>query len=293
MWQAEHVRDQLRSHHDNLDVEIMGVTTQADKFLNQSLSEMGGKGAFVKELEQALLDGSADIAVHSMKDVPIDLPRGLSILACLARETVLDAFVSNSHESFDDLPTGAVIGTSSLRRRSQIKALRPDLEVRDIRGNVGTRLDKLDRGDFDALVLASAGLIRLGLGNRIVQSIPVDQILPAVGQGALGIEARTTDERVKNIISILDDEYTRTCLEAERAVSRELNGGCHAPLAAHATLDNNSISITAMVGNLTGEVILKKSIEGNSSDATLLGGQLAGELLADGAGEIIKAAVEQ
>jgi hydroxymethylbilane synthase len=287
MWQAEFVRDQLTTQHPGLEVIIIGITTQADKFLNQSLASMGGKGAFVKELEQSLLNGDADLAVHSMKDVPIELPGGLCLPVIMLRGDVSDAFVSIQFNALNMLPTGAVVGTSSLRRQCQLKALRPDVVIKDIRGNVGTRLKKLDNGEFDALILASAGLIRLGLGERINHSIPHEIIIPAVGQGALGIEIRDNDEAVLKLVSVLNDVDTQTCLSAERAVSKRLNGGCHAPIAAYAQLSDDRLIIESMVGRLDGSEIVKKSINGNKDDAIKLGENLGDELLECGAESIL------
>lgn len=291
MWQAKYVREQLIAYHSGLQVTIIGITTQADKFLNQSLASMGGKGAFVKELEYSLLNGDADIAVHSMKDVPIDLPSGLCLPVIMQREDVSDAFVSRQYNSLDNLPSEKIVGTSSLRRQCQLMALRPDMKIKEIRGNLGTRLKKLDDGEFDALILASAGLSRLGLGEQINHVIPAKQILPAVGQGALGIETRENDERVLELVSVLNDNETNTCVSAERAVSSRLNGGCHAPIAAYAQISNDRLMIDAMVGKLDGSEIIRKSINGLKQEADQLGEQLGVELLESGAELILREAL--
>lgn len=287
MWQAEHVRDQLRRFHPSLDVRIIGTTTEADRFLESKLSSLGGKGAFVKELEHALLREQADIAVHSMKDVPVDLPEGLEIGAILQREDPGDAFVSNQHATLADLPAGAVVGTSSLRRRCQLQALRPDLVIRDIRGNVGSRLNKLDSGAFDALVLACSGLLRLGLADRIRERIGHEVMLPAIGQGALGIELRVDDQRTHDWIAPLNHETTRLCVSAERAVNKQLDGGCHAPVAAYATCNAGSLALAALVGNPDGSELLRASLQGPDHAAEQLGNELGRELLGRGAGRIL------
>ena len=231
MWQANHVRDSLMLFHPDLEVELIGVKTQADRFLDRTLTSMGGKGAFVKELEEVLLAGGADLAVHSMKDVTVDLPDGLDLPIILRRDNPGDAFVSNHYASLDALPAGANVGTSSPRRRCQIKHHRPDLQVSDIRGNVGTRLRKLDDGEYHALILATSGMERLGLQHRITARLPTTQLLPAIGQGAMGVEIRKDDPRVLPLLRDLDHRETHACVAAERAVSRRLDCGCLAPLA--------------------------------------------------------------
>jgi hydroxymethylbilane synthase len=293
MWQAHYVRDQLQIIEPGLDIEIIGITTQADRFLQQSLSSMGGKGAFVKELEQALIDKQADIAVHSMKDVPIELPDGLAISAILRRENVSDALVSTRYQKLEDMPNGVKIGTSSLRRCSQLKQYRPDFDIKEIRGNVGTRMKKLEQGEFDALILASAGLIRLGLDQHIAEMISHEIILPAVGQGALGIETRVDDELVCDLLAKIEHRDTRICVEAERAVSGTLNGGCHAPIAAYADINQEEIYLQAMVGQVDGKIILKKSVNGMKEDALQLGQQLAEQLIALGADKILEEVLDK
>lgn len=287
MWQAQYVRDRLQHFHPALDVQIIGTTTEADRFLESKLSSLGGKGAFVKELEHALLREQADIAVHSMKDVPVHLPDGLQIGAILQREDPGDAFVSNHHARLADLPAGAIIGTSSLRRRCQLQALRPDLVIRDIRGNVGSRLNKLDTGAFDALVLACSGLSRLGLADRIRERIAHEVMLPAIGQGALGIEVRVQDARTHEWIAPLNDETTRICVTAERAVNEQLDGGCHAPVAAYATRNAGQLALAALVGDPDGTELIRGSLQGPDSAAERLGTELGRELLARGAARIL------
>ena len=289
MWQARHVRERLCAIHAGLKVEIIGVSTEADRFLDRSLDQLGGKGAFVKELEQALLEDRADLAVHSMKDVTIDLPEGLRLAAILEREDCRDAFVSPRHQTLGQLPQGARIGTSSLRRRCQLAQLRPDLKIMDIRGNVGTRLRKLDAGEYDALVLAAAGLLRLGLTDSIRGYLPVETLLPAIGQGALGLETRADDSAVLDLIQPLDHPQTHTCVIAERALSRRLNGGCHAPVAALATCDGNELSLRALVGSLDGREILRASISGPRDQAVALGEAVGADLIGQGAERILSA----
>lgn len=289
MWQAGHVRERLCAIHPGLAVEILGVSTEADRFLDRSLDQLGGKGAFVKELEQALLEKRADLAVHSMKDVTIDLPEGLRIAAILEREDCRDAFVSLRYQTLEQLPMGAHVGTSSLRRRCQLAQLRPDLEIRDIRGNVGTRLRKLDAGEYDALILAAAGLLRLGQRDRIRGYLSVETLLPAIGQGALGLETRADDSAVLDLIRPLDHPQTHTCVLAERALSRRLNGGCHAPVAALATCAGNELSLRALVGSLDGREILRASISGPRERAEALGEAAGADLIGKGADRILSA----
>lgn len=288
MWQACHVRDRLQQIHPALEIMILGIKTEADRFLDSTLASLGGKGAFVKELEHALLQNHADIAVHSMKDVTVDLPDGLIIGAILSREDPGDAFVSDKYESLQQMSAGAVIGTSSLRRRCQLMALRPDLVVTDIRGNVGTRLKKLDGGMYDALVLACSGLIRLDLGGQIRQRLGADIMLPAIGQGALGIELRTDDKRIRDLIAPLNDETTNLCVTAERMVNKRLNGGCHAPVAAYATRQGNLLSLSGLVGNPDGSEVIRAVLQGQTDNAVQLGDTLGRMLLDQGAGRILE-----
>ena len=289
LWQAEHIRARLESLHAGLKVELVTFVTQGDKILDTPLAKIGGKGLFVKELEAALLDGRADLAVHSMKDVPMALPEGLSLAVICEREDPLDAFVSNTYESFDALPQGAKVGTSSLRRKCQILKQRPDLEIIDLRGNVGTRLSKLDSGLYDAIILASAGLKRLGLAERIRHTLAPDVSLPAVGQGALGLECRIDDQAVLDLILPLLHAETDACVRAERAFNAYLEGGCQVPIAGYATLNNGQISIEGRVGSVDGATLLKANLKGELAEAEHLGVVLAQDLLAQGAGDLLKA----
>lgn len=287
MWQAEHVRERLIAIYPDLKIDIIGITTQADRFLDRSLASMGGKGVFVKELEQALLEGDADLAVHSMKDVTIDFPAGLSLPIILQREDARDVFVSNQFDTLDDIPEAARIGTSSLRRRCQLQAARPDLQILDIRGNVGTRLGKLDNGQYDALILAAAGVKRLGLQDRIKSYLSESESLPAVGQGALGLEIRDDDEEVLSLLQPLNHLQTHICVAAERALSKRLNGGCHAPLAAYGTIEAQRFSMSALVGRLDGSEIIRVFAEDEVEQAEATGDRLGKELLEKGAADIL------
>lgn len=289
LWQAEHIRARLEALHADLTVELVTFVTQGDKILDTPLAKIGGKGLFVKELEAALLDGRADLAVHSMKDVPMALPEGLTLAVICEREDPLDAFVSNTYASFDDLPQGAKVGTSSLRRKCQILKARPDLEIIDLRGNVGTRLSKLDAGNYDAIILASAGLKRLELADRIRHTLDPVVSLPAVGQGALGLECREDDQAVLDLILPLMHDESNVCVRAERAFNAYLEGGCQVPIAGYATLQNGQLSIEGRVGSVDGATLLQVNLKGQPEDAEKLGVQLAQELLALGAGELLKA----
>ncbi len=289
LWQAEHIRARLEAMHADLTVELVTFVTQGDKILDTPLAKIGGKGLFVKELEAALMDGRADLAVHSMKDVPMALPEGLSLAVICEREDPLDAFVSNHYASFADLPQGAKVGTSSLRRKCQILKARPDLEIIDLRGNVGTRLSKLDDGQYDAIILASAGLKRLGLAERIRHTIQPDVSLPAVGQGALGLECRSQDQAVLDLILPLMHAETNVCVRAERAFNAYLEGGCQVPIAGYATLQKGQLQIEGRVGSVDGQTILKAVQFGAPEQAEMLGEELAKALLAQGAGELLKA----
>lgn len=289
LWQAEHIRARLQELHADLQVELVTFVTQGDKILDTPLAKIGGKGLFVKELEAALLDGRADLAVHSMKDVPMALPEGLSLAVICEREDPLDAFVSNSYTSFDELPQGAKVGTSSLRRKSQILKARPDLEIIDLRGNVGTRLSKLDAGNYDAIILASAGLKRLGLADRIRHTLKPAVSLPAVGQGALGLECRDRDQAVLDLILPLLHAETDACVRAERAFNAYLEGGCQVPIAGYATLQDGKIAIEGRVGSVDGATLLRAELQGDVNQAEQLGVALAQNLLAQGAGDLLKA----
>ncbi len=287
LWQAEHVARALRAAHPGLGVELVGMSTQGDKILDTPLAKIGGKGLFVKELEQGMLEGRADIAVHSMKDVPVDLPDGLHIAAILAREDPRDALVSDAVASIAELPRGARIGTSSLRRQCQLAERRPDLEILPLRGNVNTRLRKLDEGEFDAIVLASAGLKRLGFQARIRALLPITESLPAIGQGAIGIECRADDLEVNALLAPLHHASTASCVSAERALNRRLHGGCQVPIAGHATLADGRLRLAGLVGDPDGSSVVRGEIDGAVTDADALGIALAEALLARGAGAIL------
>jgi len=288
MRQAEWVRDQLQKLHPHLSIDFLGITTHADKILNVTLRKIGGKGLFVKELEEALLDGRADIAVHSIKDVPMDLPPGLILPVMCKREEPRDVFVSNKYKSIMQLPPNARIGTASLRRQTQIRALRSDLDLQDLRGNIHTRLKRLDDGDFDGIILAAAGLLRMGMSNRITSYLSIDECLPAAGQGALGIECREEDEAVKTLIAPLDDPHTHTCVIAERAVCRYLDGGCQVPIGAYAELHHQKLTLRALVANPSGTRILRVRHEGVPAHADSMGTRAAVELEQQGADKILR-----
>jgi hydroxymethylbilane synthase len=289
LWQAEHVRARLQDAHPGLTVELVTMSTKGDRVLDSPLAKIGGKGLFVKELEQGMLAGDADIAVHSMKDVPVEFPDGLGIGAILEREDPHDAFVSNRYACVDALPEGALVGTSSLRRQCQLRAVRPDLDIRDLRGNVGTRLGKLDNGDYAAIVLACAGLKRLGLADRITRSIDTGAMLPAIGQGIIGIETRLDDARVSELLAPLHDGETAVRLAAERSLNATLAGGCQAPVAGHAVLDGNELRLRGLVGWPDGSSIVRGEVSGDAVDAESLGRALAEDLLTRGARPILDA----
>ena len=289
LWQAEHIRARLEAMHADLKVELVTFVTQGDKILDSPLAKNGGKGLFVKELEEALLDGRADLAVHSMKDVPMALPEGLTLAVICEREDPLDAFVSNTYNSFAELPHGAKVGTSSLRRKCQILKQRPDLEIIDLRGNVGTRLSKLDAGLYDAIILASAGLKRLGLADRIRHTLQIEISLPAVGQGALGLECRAADQAVLDLILPLLHDETDICVRAERAFNAYLEGGCQVPIAGYASLSQGQLHIEGRVGSVDGATLLKVELKGTPEQAEQLGETLAQKLLEQGAGDLLKA----
>ena len=309
LWQAEHIRDRLLALYPSLNIELLKIVTKGDKILDTPLAKIGGKGLFVKELEQAMYDGQADIAVHSLKDVPMVLPEGLTLGAYCPRAAPTDAFVSNTYQSLDELPEGAVVGTSSLRRQCQIKTHRPDLQIKTLRGNVGTRLGKLDAGDYDAIILATSGLQRIHLEERIRGELDIEVCLPAVGQGALAIECRANDDDVLALLAPLNDEQARIRLIAERALNRHLEGGCQVPIAAYAVLqgsdktntDNddagNTLWLRGRVGQADGSVLLKAEarteLSGNQAEreaqANDLGIAVAKQLLDDGAGDILAA----
>jgi len=288
LWQAEYVKSNLESLHPGLEVELLGLTTKGDKILDVPLAKVGGKGLFVKELEQAILETRADIAVHSMKDVPMDFPEGLRLGAILQRETPTDAFVSESYDSVDDLPEGAIVGTSSLRRQCQLMARRPDLKIVSLRGNVNTRLAKLDAGEFDAIILAASGLKRLGFQQHIKMEMAPEESLPAVGQGALGIECRLEDQDSLQLIAPLIDPETTLCVSAERAMNHRLQGGCQVPIAGYAELHGEHLSLRGLVGSIDGQKMIRDQISGSAEQAEKLGRTLADKLLAQGAEDILR-----
>ena len=289
MWQAKHIQSHLQVLYPTCDVQILGMTTTGDQILDIPLAKVGGKGLFVKELEAALEDGRADLAVHSMKDVPMNLPEGFTMAATGEREDPRDAFVSNNYASLEDLPHGSVVGTSSLRRQSQLQARLPHLKVESLRGNLQTRLRKLDEGQYSAIILAAAGLIRLGLGARIRDTISPELSIPAVGQGALGIEIKASRIDLLEILAPLNHLDTQLCVEAERGMSRALAGSCTVPLGAFATKKDNIISITGFVASVDGKQMLRETITGPAEAAEALGQALADALVAKGAGAILAA----
>ncbi|MFT6920070.1 MAG: hydroxymethylbilane synthase [Cognaticolwellia sp.] len=293
LWQAEYVKAKLEHFHPGIQVELVPMTTKGDILLDTPLAKVGGKGLFVKELEVAILEDRADIAVHSMKDVPVEFPEGLGLEIICPREDPRDAFVSNTIDSLADLPQGAIVGTSSLRRQCQINALRPDLTIRDLRGNVNTRLKKLDNGEYDAIILAAAGLIRLEMPERIREYIAPEVMLPANGQGAVGIECRIDDATIKALLAPLGCEETRLRVVAERAMNRALQGGCQVPIGSYAVLNNQEIYLRGLVGSVDGSEILTSEIRGHINQAAQLGNQLAEQLLAKGAGKILRQVYDQ
>lgn len=288
LWQANYVKDALMAAHPGLKVELVTMVTRGDVILDTPLAKVGGKGLFVKELEVAMLEGRADLAVHSMKDVPVDFPQGLGLVTICEREDPRDAFVSNTYAKIDDLPSGAVVGTCSLRRQCQLKAARPDLVIKELRGNVGTRLSKLDAGEYDAIILAAAGLKRLGLESRIRSFIEPEQSLPAVGQGAVGIECRLNDQRVRELLVPLNHTDTADRVRCERAMNLTLQGGCQVPIGSYALLDGDEIWLRALVGEPDGSQIVRGEIRGPRSEAEQLGITLAEQLLGQGAKEILE-----
>lgn len=289
LWQAEHVAGLLNAAFPQVRTKLIKMTTRGDKILDAPLAKVGGKGLFVKELEQGMLEGEADIAVHSMKDVPVEFPDGLHLAAILKREDPTDAFVSNRFASLNQLPANARIGTSSLRRQCQIKEKFPQAEILSLRGNVNTRLAKLDAGEFDAIILASAGLKRLGLGGRITAQLAPDESLPAIGQGAIGIESRVDDEAINTLLNALHDTETGICVSAERAMNARLNGGCQVPIAGYATIDQGLLCMQGLVGMPDGSVIYRASRSGTLDQAVAIGSQMADELLTQGADKILAA----
>ncbi|MDG1097405.1 MAG: hydroxymethylbilane synthase [Methylophilaceae bacterium] len=287
MWQAKHIQARLQSLYPACDVQVLGMTTTGDQILDKPLASIGGKGLFIKELENALLDGRADFAVHSMKDVPMNMPEGFALVATVERENPHDAFVSNDYDSLADLPAGSIVGTSSLRRQSQIQARFPHLKIESLRGNVQTRLRKLDEGQYAAIILAAAGLIRLELNDRIRNIISADDSIPAVGQGALGIEIKSDRTDLIDVLAPLNHTETEQCVEAERGFSRTLAGSCTVPLGAYATKQENTISITGFVASVDGKQMLRETMAGDANDAESIGKALANKLISLGADKIL------
>ncbi len=289
MWQTEHVRQCLAGLHPECPVDILGMTTRGDQILDRPLAEIGGKGLFIKELEIAMQEGRADLAVHSMKDVPMEMPEGFVLAAIPVRENPCDAFVSNRYDGLEALPPGAVVGTSSLRREATLRATYPQLTIVPLRGNLDTRLRKLDEGQFDAIILAAAGLIRLGLGERIRAVLTPEQSLPAPGQGALGIEISAGRADVAALVALLADVPTTHCVRAERAFSRALGGSCQVPLGGYAVLDGDQLWLRGFVATPDGQQMVRGEIRGNAVDDEALGRQLAQQLRAQGADAILAA----
>ncbi|AHX30995.1 hydroxymethylbilane synthase [Aeromonas hydrophila] len=287
LWQANFVKDRLEALYPELQVELVPMSTQGDKILDTPLAKVGGKGLFVKELETAMLEGRADIAVHSMKDVPVEFPEGLGLHTICEREDPRDAFVSNRFGQIDELPQGAVVGTSSLRRQCQLRAARPDLVIRDLRGNVNTRLAKLDAGEYDAIILAAAGLKRLEMAHRITAFIEPEQSLPANGQGAVGIECRLDDHELHALLAPLEHPETRIRVLTERAMNRALQGGCQVPIGAYALVQGEEVWLRGLVGSPDGSRVIRDEIRGPLADGEALGHTLAQRLLADGADVIL------
>ncbi|MGD8811786.1 MAG: hydroxymethylbilane synthase [Thioalkalispiraceae bacterium] len=288
LWQAEYVKQMLQQAHPGLEVELLKMSTQGDKILDVPLAKIGGKGLFIKELEAGLLSGEADIAVHSMKDVPVDFPDGLHLPVICPREDPRDAFVSNICNSLDELPHGARVGTSSLRRQSQVAARRPDLEIITLRGNVNTRLRKMDDGEYDAIILAAAGLKRLEMEDRIKQCLDPSVSLPAIGQGAVGIECRSDDARINNLIAPLNDSKTQIRIRAERALNQRLEGGCQVPIGGYAEFEQGLIMLRGLVGSPDGKTMVRGDIAGPPENAEEMGIALAEDLLSRGADKILQ-----
>ena len=293
LWQAEYVKAQLEAAHPGIQVELVPMSTQGDKILDTPLAKIGGKGLFIKELEIAMQEGRADIAVHSMKDVPVEFPDGFGLHAICPRENPFDAFVSNHYQQLSDLPLNATVGTSSLRRQCQLRKLRPDLIIKDLRGNVNTRLAKLDAGEYDAIILAAAGLIRLGMQSRIKQQISAELSLPAVGQGAVGIECRNDDSELIALLAPLNHAQTATRVSAERAMNARLNGGCQVPIGSFAEIEHDKLTLRGLVGSPDGQTLLYACASGPLTDAIALGQQVADNLLSQGAGAILQALHQQ
>lgn len=287
LWQAHHIKGLLEQKH-GVEVELNIIKTKGDKILDVPLAKIGGKGLFVKEIEQALIDGEADIAVHSMKDVPMEMPEGLTLYASPEGETPFDCFVSVKYKEVTELPEGAVVGTSSLRRKLQLKKNRPDLQIKDLRGNVNTRLAKLEAGEYDGIILAKAGLVRLELGDVVKETFTTDQMLPACCQGILGIQIRENDKPVMELLDFLRHDETETRVKMERAFLRRLEGGCQAPIAGHSVITGEKICMKGIVADLDGKTFIEQVIEGPAADAEKLGLELAEKVLDAGAKEILE-----
>ena len=293
MWQAKHIQSRLQQLYPEMEISILGMTTQGDQILDKTLSKIGGKGLFVKELEQALLDGRADLAVHSIKDVPMQLPEAFALTVITEREDPSDAFVSNQYQSLADMPAGAVVGTSSLRREAQVRARYPQLEVKPLRGNVQTRLRKLDEGQYDGILLATSGLKRLELEDRIRTTLVPQESLPAAGQGALGIETLANALEIQALLAPLNDAQTAACVTAERALARALNGSCQVPLAAYATEEDGVLTLNGLVAHPDGSVVLTAQAQAPVAYADGLGRAVAKKLADDGAHTLIQAVLAQ
>lgn len=287
LWQSNFIAGELRKEYPNCEVTLKKIVTKGDRILDVPLAQIGGKGLFTKEIEEELLDGTIDLAVHSLKDMPTVLPEGLCLTVITSRANVGDAFVSNKYNSFAELPQGAVLGTSSLRRRAQLLAARPDLKIVDLRGNVDTRLRKLDEGNMDAIILAAAGLQRLGHGDRIKEIIPTSVCLPAVGQGALAIECRTDNTEVREMLAFLNDKATKQATDAERAFLGLVEGGCQVPIGVHAEVQDNEIKIEAIIASLDGSTVLRNTISGDAEKAVELGQKLGHQMLSEGGQDIL------
>lgn len=287
LWQSNFIAGELRKEYPNCEVTLKKIVTKGDRILDVPLAQIGGKGLFTKEIEEELLDGTVDLAVHSLKDMPTVLPEGLCLTVITSRANVGDAFVSNKYNSFAELPHGAVLGTSSLRRRAQLLAARPDLKIVDLRGNVDTRLRKLDEGNMDAIILAAAGLQRLGHGDRIKEIIPTSVCLPAVGQGALAIECRTDNTEVREMLAFLNDKATKQATDAERAFLGLVEGGCQVPIGVHAEVQDNEIKIEAIIASLDGSTVLRNTISGDAEKAVELGQKLGHQMLSEGGQDIL------
>lgn len=287
LWQSNHIASLLRKQYPDCQVTLKKIVTKGDRILDVPLAQIGGKGLFTKEIETELLDGTVDLAVHSLKDMPTVLPEGLCLTAITTRANVGDAFVSNKYASFSELPQGAVLGTSSLRRKAQLLAVRPDLKIVDLRGNVDTRLRKLDEGQMDAIILAAAGLERLGHADRIREIIPTTVCLPAVGQGALAIECRSNNKEVRDMLAFLNDLPTKQATDAERAFLGLIEGGCQVPIGVHAEVENDNVKIEAVIASLDGSKVLRNNITGPAVNAADLGRKLGQQMLAEGGEQIL------